>query len=138
MFILLSFWCSGGYARVTLNLLGTFIAAIMFMAFAEYAPFAYVPRLVHYYEATLVLSWLAFIGFVVNNCLEKYAEQFSAPYDVVLEMMSIAWIRMLLAIDLVNIYVLFSAEVKKSSSLSNNYGRGLILNSLSKRIMMKK
>lgn len=100
IFILLSFWCSD-YARATLNLLGTFVTAIMFIAFAEYAPFAYVPRLVHYYEATLILSWLVFVVFVVNCCLQKYSHKYSAPCDLVLEIMNISWIRTLLGIDLV-------------------------------------
>lgn len=52
----------------------------MFAVVADHAPLTYIPVLVQYYQAALVLSWLSFLLFVIERCLEKYPPE-SEPWQ---------------------------------------------------------
>lgn len=99
--ILLSFWCRG-FVRAALNLLGTLITALMFIVMADYAPVSYVPKLIVYYEWSLVLSWLAFVAFVTDCCLDKYTYEVK-PLDWLSSCMNMTWLRLTLGMDISNV-----------------------------------
>lgn len=97
----MSFWC-GGFIRATLNLLGTLIASLMFIIMADYAPLSYVPKVITYYEWTLGISWIAFMAFVIDCCLEKYTNDVR-PFDWLSSCMNMTWLRLSLGMDISNV-----------------------------------
>ena len=88
-----------GFLRAALNLVGTFVSSIMFIILAEYGPNSYVPKLVRYYQATLILSCVAFILYILNVFLQTTTIMVVKPYSVLSRIIEMKWLRFMLAMD---------------------------------------
>lgn len=75
----------------------------MFLIIAEYGPNSYVPKLVRYYEGTLILTALSLTLFIMDKCLKAYTIN-AKPNKWIVWMINAKGVRFWLGLDVTSVW----------------------------------